>query len=167
MPRFRIRYPDDGGDPVLADGEVLRVRFFDGRPPPDHLRVTDAHGGSAGLHRPGYRLAHGGGAADALQRDGAAADRAKAYALYDAEVRQAWRGDDAEAYAEGSEGSSCTVRNERFPLKFGSEGTIRRVDGELICVPNNPQARTDHATVMDELYQEYDDELENAWRSPR
>jgi hypothetical protein len=42
----------------------------------------------------------------------------------------------------------------------------------LVCVPDpgygtDPRtSRTDHGTVMDQLYQEYDDELENAWRYP-
>jgi hypothetical protein len=84
--RYRGRDVDEaealGADGVLLDGFSMLVptALRDALPP---LRVTDADGGTAGLHRPGPRVT-----ADAAMRDAKQA----AYDAYLHDVTNAWRG---------------------------------------------------------------------------
>jgi hypothetical protein len=89
--------------------------------------ITALDGGTAGLHRPGWRIETGGKRGDQLMRVGARRDRAILYAIYDAELECAWRGG--------------------VPLNEG------RNDGLV-----EEQRRA--------AYEQYDDELCNAWRDP-
>lgn len=56
------------------------------------------------------------------------------------------------------QGDSCTIN--------GSRGTMRLINNKWVCVPN-ARARgdaRDHQAIMDALYREHDEYLQNAWR---
>jgi hypothetical protein len=104
---------DENG--VLRDGHVFKVpqrmldnvqrsvaqHFQQQRPknsaafprPNRGLLITDAWGGTAGLHRPGWRIESSGNIGDQLVRDGARDERQRAYDEYVAELENAWRND--------------------------------------------------------------------------
>jgi hypothetical protein len=63
------------------------------------------------------------------------------------------------------EGDVCTVKGEEYPEAFGSPGHLRRIKGQLVCVPDDNN-KTDHA-ISDErqrAYADYDRQLADAWR---
>jgi hypothetical protein len=142
----KIRYIDDGDDPVLKDGETLRVRMtMMDSAVSDRLRITDAAGSTVGLNRPGFRLLGGGNAGDQLARDRLAEMRSEAYRLADEANVNAWKNP---------------------PTGVGSRGPIgqRDADGRLTCVADG---RRD--AMQDErqaAYEEYQRTLENSWRTP-
>jgi hypothetical protein len=83
------------------------------------------------LNRPGFRV---------LDDAAGTAAKNRAYIEYEKSLCDAWRGD-SEGFAENAEGMTCTVQSERYPLDYGSRGHVKRVDGQLICVPDNPRGR--------------------------
>lgn len=188
---------DDDDSPIdkngiLKDGRRVRVPLMmrDAATVTD-IFAADGSGGrgdpsAASLRRPGFRIFWQDAVFSHLAR------RAKelAYAAYDADLTNAWRGDNpptgaGERQMRGAaEGDICTTN--------GAPGHLRRVDGKLVCVPDrrdamydpdddedeqdprrrrrgNSAARAaetsaDHRTVMDALYQQYDTEIQNAWK---
>jgi hypothetical protein len=95
--RRRYRYDDDDDDfdenGLLKDGRSVRIRMsmmdsdhFDPvqqAMAPAYVRVTDGQSGTAGLHRPGFRIP----ANNSLVRA-----RDAAYSDYERELTTAWRG---------------------------------------------------------------------------
>jgi hypothetical protein len=67
-------------DGILRDGFSVMVPMTMRDALPQHARVTDANGGTAGLHRPGYRIADAND--DARQR---------AYDEYRRRICDAWK----------------------------------------------------------------------------
>ena len=120
-------------------------------------------GGSA-LHRPGFRF----NGVDPYARDAnviSAADR-------DLEDVEAWKTPTPLPYTtevvgagskgpdlsgEGVEGNSCMDGG-------GHRGTLRRIDGKLVCVPDGAQ---DGLSARDMARIEYEDSLCNAWKAGR
>ena len=142
---------DENG--ILKDGARVRVSLMDAMTVRDHQRrplVTDAQGGTSGLHRPGYRIAPN------ITRDH------NHYDQRDAEDAVAWRRD---AVGEGVEGSVCTVQNAAYPDDFGSPGHIRMLNGKLVCVLDQPVKKD--AMTMDQIYEAADAALREQWRTPR
>jgi len=120
------------------------------------------------MHRPGFRTA---------QRDAAALDaRAAAYAEYEERVTTAWRDGPDSPHGAGEHGNSgaregdrCTCKGPNDIGEIGDDGTMRRVNGELVCVSNsNPSndaiSAKDHQTRMARLYQLLDQEKSQEWR---
>jgi hypothetical protein len=143
----------------MMDGADAVQRAIAARP-----LVTDADGGTAGLHRPGPRYV-----ADAALRD------AKQQALdeYQRDVENAWRGDAKETW--GEPGDQCTVREGG--RDEGSPGHLRRVGNRLVCVPDKPTRRASDGLTLDALesqhrarmadeYAAYDRALSESWRRP-
>jgi hypothetical protein len=160
-----MQQDEEDDDQILQDGQRMRIpmRMMDAwqHDLVDHFsqpksrdsahfrrrargpRVTDAAGGTEGLHRPGWRIESGGNSDDQLMRDGAREECRRAYDEYRAELENAWR----------------------KPLTgFGSDGIVgqREVDR---CVPD-AKSFADGQT-MDELRAAYEKELSEAWRTPR
>jgi hypothetical protein len=81
--RFRDAFDKHG---ILKDGKAVRYRtaMMDSASVPKRDTVTDASGGTSGLHRPGYRL-------PAAPDPSAAERRRDAYLLYDIEQKYAYR----------------------------------------------------------------------------
>jgi hypothetical protein len=126
------------------------------------LRVTDGAGGTRGLSRPGFRLP----VSERRTSDTATRDaRQRAYDSYLEDLTNAWRtppagfGGDPTITGAGSrdpigqrEGDLCMID--------GEAGHLEMVDGELQCVPDDPDSvdSADHYAI-------YDAEVSNAWRS--
>jgi len=177
MGKRRIRKIGDGLGEIL-DGDVLRVGMADSKNPvhkvmrdytretmrDQTMRVTD--GGSTGdplwAHKPGWRTYH-----DAGMRQHVAEDRAldRADYLTDkdtdfANTSPAWGSTpptgfgsrDVPGIEDIPEGTSCTIN--------GWPGKWKRVNGTMVCVPNNRKA--------DSLscYDLYDLQISDQWRSP-
>lgn len=104
--------------------------------------------------------------------------RDKAYRLYDEQVSNAWR---AGKGTEGREGAVCTVRNGEYPEYFGAAGHI----AGGVCTPDEllsedelrdatslrdglslDALEREHQQRVGRAYQQYDEELRNAWRTP-
>jgi hypothetical protein len=121
--------------------------------------LHDGKGGTPG-RRNGFAFS-----SDAYAKD----ELAVAYSEYEDHLRQAYKGvADVEGYAEGSEGGVCQVRGDAYPDFFGAPGHIRRVNGELVCVPDSKAASgEDHASTMDQIYSAYDQSLETAYKDAR
>ena len=157
-------YEDDGV--TVRDGKSVEVHMTlmdsaDGR-----FRITDAQGGSLGLHRPGYRIEAGGNEGDQLVRDGAANDRAEIYGLYDAEKSDEWRNPptgfgsgNVRQFGPPREGDACMCED---PQNYRSPGTFQSRNGKLVCVPTRPKASD--ALTLDETYEQYDEDVSQAWR---
>ena len=136
--------------------------------------VVDGSGSTAGLHRPGSRVAADRGAYDAV---------AEAYAQMIADKSEAWRAgpggnqQDASAwgteYAGAREGDACTVRaGAAEGYLEGGPGHIARVDGKLLCLPDQrAQRRPDSMSAADaEAIKQmaYDERVragEQAWKN--
>jgi hypothetical protein len=165
-PRSRAVIPDGGSVRVkmhMMDGLDPVQRAIAARP-----LVTDADGGTAGLHRPGPRYI-----ADAAMRDAKQA----AYDAYLHDVTNAWRGAPTREYPASAEGSTCTVRGYKYRDHFGAPGTV--ISGE--CVPDALQRdalptcdrnmtlselQRDHQVRMAEEYAAHDRALSERWRMP-
>jgi hypothetical protein len=182
------RYEDDD---VLLDGQTMRVpmRMMDAAASPlrrsrsNPTTVTDAAGGTIGLHRPGYRIATGGNEATKAMREANRDWRDAAYDTYERELRDAYKTprpidpdvtddlDDPDSItgAPGNlnfigqvEGDLCTIN--------GAPGTLQKRNGQLVCVPSKTVAREkldaqrDHARKMNQLYDARDRELSQEWR---
>jgi hypothetical protein len=157
------RYDDD--DDVFDERGVLR----DGRSVRtpmamrDSMRVAIARNAAslddgrmfdASLRRPGFRHADSR-TLDATER---------AYSDYENAQANAWRGADAEG---GVEGALCTVKNAEYPEAFGSRGHLVRVGNKLVCTPDRrDDARRDSKQTMTDLYEQYNAEMADAWRTP-
>jgi hypothetical protein len=138
---------------VLRDGGVMRVPLMlrDGQPNPtlsptqhaiaaSRRQLSDQELASC---RPGFRFAK-----DAALRDA----KAKAYALYDAEIGRAYLvpegfGGDPRITGAGShgaigprEGDVCQVKGPEFAASFGQPGHVRMRNGALVCVPDRDDA---------------------------
>lgn len=126
---------------------------------PRPVMITDASGSLAGLHKPGWRVETGGNVGDQLARDGAAIDRAEMYRLADeAKAR--------EYLTPTSVGGREFVGAHEGNTIDGFRGHLRRDEEGNKCFPD---ARGD-STVRDErqaAYQEYQDQIQNAWRDWR
>jgi hypothetical protein len=173
MTKYRYRGRDVSADEALDENGVLLDGFSMLVPTAlrDALttrRVTDADGGTAGLHRPGPRVT-----ADAAMRDAKQA----AYDAYLHDVTNAWRGAPAREYPASAEGSTCTVRGYKYRDHFGAPGTV--VNGE--CVPDELQrdalpTRDSNTMTLDQLethqqnmarqYAAYDARVREMWRNP-
>jgi hypothetical protein len=163
MARTYRRRTDDDDETPLRDGEIARVpMMLRDSLSPVQRQIAALHDGKGGT--PGRRNGF------AFSRDVHAKDElAAAYMDHEEFLQNAYRGvADVEGYAEGSEGSVCTVKGESYPDDFGAPGHVRRVDGELVCVPDSKAASgEDHATTMDRLYENYDRSLERAYLDAR
>jgi hypothetical protein len=157
-------------------------------PRPHGCYVVDGAGGTAGLHRPGPRLAAGGNGGTRAMRDAKdEAERARDRYLYD--LANAWKRRDAmpaEADAE-REARAAAIRNailsrghdyEYVEAYLDSLGDDELLDGSisdhveafekhLQAFENGRDARTlaaDRKSRLDELYKERDAELSQQWR---
>jgi hypothetical protein len=159
----RQRRDNDEEDPgILEDGQTLRVPLMLRDAAPSDLQiavrdgvtqryweqrdtplVTDATGGTAGLHRPGYRLM-----ADSVERARARDALARAYAEAEDADANAWRGHGRTAAAD--------IRPTQH---LGGCGA-----------PGHELTRDKLATLRDErerAYRETELADENAWKCPR
>jgi hypothetical protein len=158
---------DENG--IIKDGRSIHTPMFLMDSTQRSIALHDGHGRITG-HRPGHIVAR-----DANDANDA---RDKAYRLYDEQVSNAWR---AGGGAEGPEGAQCTCRNGTFPEHFGAPGHI--VDG--VCTPDEllsedelrdatplrdglslDALEREHQQRVGRAYQQYDEELRNAWRTP-
>jgi hypothetical protein len=119
------------------------------------LQTTTPQGkGDSGLalRKPGFRVS------DAFQRDWGV------YDAYDDAVSRLWEnnpptGDGSSGHRAAQAGDSCTLDGKR--------GHLRMIDGELKCVVD---ARGNDSAMTDEreaAYADYQNRIENAWRSGR
>jgi hypothetical protein len=148
---MRHRHDDDN---ILKDGERLRVpmTLMDGIQQAvarESLRVTDGAGKTVGLHRPGFRLS----ATDARSTD------LDVYAEYEKFLVDSWKtpsitGAGERGQVGAREGDLCTID--------GRPGHLKKVNGELSCVPD---AQQDHQQRMAQLYDARDLELSQEWRA--
>jgi hypothetical protein len=120
---------------------------------------------AAQLHQPGFRYAP----KDAVTRDALVQARAD----YICDIETAYmnpptgfgsRGP-VDKTGQGTVGSSCTVRNLHFPDHTGERGTLQRIGGEIVCVPDDYDAY-DGLSDREAAHREYHDHLVNAWRHP-
>ncbi len=146
-------------DGVLKDGYAIHTPIF----AMDSVQraisrngLHDGHGGTP-FHRPGYIV-------DASDTD-ADERRRQMYATYDAEKAAEYLGGGGEGSVENA---VCTVRNPQYPRAQGAPGHIRRVDGKLICVPDELQrdALPARDGNMADVYAAYDARIREMWRSP-
>jgi hypothetical protein len=92
--------------------------------------ITDAWGGTEGLHRPGWRIADGGIIGDQCVRD----ECQRAYDEYRQELENAWKNDPPTGFGFPSatrgqqEADACTIN--------GYLGRLEMIDGALTCVPD-------------------------------
>jgi hypothetical protein len=159
---------------ILKDGHRLRVPLMMADSwQQDMVRrlplATDASSdGGIDLNRPGFRVS----AADGAARDA----KERAYALYDEEIANAWRGESddywldqitGESEFRGHEiGSSCTVKSGGG--KLGAEesrGTIQMVEGRKVCVADGKRTDAMIRDSREAAYRAYDADLQNAWRN--
>ena len=133
---------------ILKDGRTVRVSMMDAEAVRQRLNLHDGKGGKPG-HRPGFIIS------DASTRDA----REQAYADYEAYLTAAYKMDAGEGTHEGD---ICTVKNAEYPNDFGSPGHLRKRNGKLVCVPDEP--RTRDAVTADEAYAQYDKELSEQWK---
>jgi hypothetical protein len=118
-------------DGLLRDGARYRVpaTLMDGMPPRRGDNVTSV---DAALHRPGFRFA-----------DQRAQQRvADARAAYETDLINSWRKDADEDW--GDPGDQCTVRSGG--VDEGAPGHLRRINGRLVCVPDDDDDETERAT---------------------
>jgi hypothetical protein len=76
--------------------------------------VVDAQGGTAGLHRPGFRLAAGGNMGDRALRDSERQQVEDAYAVYDQALTNSWKRRDPMVADRGEvevEARAAAIRN--------------------------------------------------------
>ena len=121
--------------------------------------ITDASGGTMGLHQPGYRVSSGGNIGDQWVRDGAKADLQEIYDAYAVEQSEAWRSPTGFGTVDpigAREGDVCTIN--------GSPGHLRMADGKLTCTPD--QRRDAMTTDMAEVYAAYNAEISQRWKGP-
>lgn len=143
---------------VLRDGRSLRVSMMmrDSLPPLQRAVMLDSFSRDAARtarNKPGFRRLNDAEATDAV---------AQAYESYDAELTTAWQRDakqpDGAYPLSAGEGTPCTVD--------GAPGTLVREGDWLVCKPTH----TDAASFTDEraqAYEAYDQQLRDAWRTPR
>ena len=157
---------------VLKDGRRLRVplMMMDGLDDVERAIVLDAAARRFGLsngndlRKPGYRYTTDSRALEAKER---------AYRERDEADAEAWRGNPPAGAGSGEfrgaqEGDICTVRGLDFLEDLGGPGHLQMRNGHLVCVPDKPQSarKHDHAMTMDEVYQAYDLEISQRWRTP-
>jgi hypothetical protein len=161
---------------VLKDGRSIKVPLFlrDGAINPDLNEVQramalDAVARRNASHRPGFRY----GVKDAAARDA----RRQSYIDYETELQTAYQNPPnnestgfgsrgpVDKTGEGTVGSSCTVRNLDFPDHTGEPGTLQRIDGRIVCVPDDYNW-TDGLSAREIAHIEYLDHITNAWRHP-
>jgi hypothetical protein len=150
---------------VLRNGQIGRARFRDAADRyfgnlAANSRVIAGDGTPEALSKPGFR--HD---ASARRSDMAYDAKETAYQQYDQEMADAWKGD-KEGYSETSEGMVCIVQNQTVPESYGAPGHIRRVNGQLICVPDSRSSAGDQKMTMDQIYEKYDQELRDSWKTP-
>lgn len=149
---------------ILRDGAVARVRM----PMRDHdttrASVCDAFGNPP-PRRPGFAYD-----ADRVRGE---REKQRAFSEYCRFLNDAYRAEDAEYYNPEQIGTSCTVSSERYAEDFGSEGVVRRVGSEILCVPTKPRSAagaTDafvaDGVTKDEALRDYERELTSAWKTP-
>jgi hypothetical protein len=160
------RRQDDDANPfdergVLKDHRSYRVPMYAmdalSRDVAQHFAgVTDATGdGGLGLHKPGFRISN------TITRD------RSIYDAYDAAAEVAYKNVDAvESEVRGQrEGDSCTVKSDQGLYGAeGSPGHLQMAEGELVCVADSKLSdalRDDREAA----YQEYQDRIQNAWRT--
>ena len=159
---------DENG--IIKDGRSIHTPMYLMDSTQRSIALHDGHGNRELVgHRPGHIVAR-----DANDANDA---RDKANRLYDEQVSNAWR----TGGAEGREGTTCTVRNGEFSEYFGAPGHI--VDGT--CTPDEliddgelrdmqplrdgltlDVLEREHQQRVGRAYQQYDEELRNAWRTP-
>jgi hypothetical protein len=117
------------------------------------VKVTDAAGGTRGLHRAGARV-------DATVSFD---ERQRAYEIYDQELADAHKHTGDAWPRDAKVGDPCTVKGKEFVGSFGAPGTLQLIAGQLVCVPTRSKAaitpaasHKDHKLVMDALYREHD-----------
>jgi hypothetical protein len=159
------RQDDEDDDEVLQDGQRMRIpmRMMDAwqrdlvshfsklkprdsaqfRRPARGPLVTDAAGGTGGLHRPGWRVESGGNSDDRLVRDAAREECQRAHDESREDLENAWR---------------------KPPTGFGP-GSFFDQRGNFPHVPN-AKSSADGET-MAEIRAAYIKELTEAWRTPR
>jgi hypothetical protein len=208
-----MRHDDDDFDEngILKDGRTFRVpvkmmdsmqrdiahHFEQRQRPKDSAAfprpsnggplVTDQWCGTAGLHRPGYRIESGGNVGDQLVRDGTADEIQRARDRYDYDVSNAWKrrdewpnnaDDDAETEARAGAVRNALLSRGHDPedadgyLGDLDDGDLHDRDiGDHMAAfeqnLNGRDARTvamDRKIRLDELYRQRDAELANEWR---
>jgi hypothetical protein len=196
-PNIRIYFDDD--DRILKDGERLRVplTMMDSMDPIQKavarsVHVTDAQGGTAGLHRPGFRLP---------VHDAGADERELAYDQYRRALCDAYKNpnpsfgeqcvrDRADAAAEricpdcDGSGRDADGGESDCPTCWGTGVVEASYEESAETAERNAsthheglrrnrrrvdsrsvqQAMQDHAARMEELYAARDRELAQAWR---
>ena len=176
--------PDDD-DPVLRDGQTLRVplhmRDHETLSPQQREVMADKAArlsldeaakrfgldDGLALHKPGQRFSTDQAANDA---------REEARRESIDEMCNAWRKPAADAssgeFRGAQEGDVCTVREGG--VGEGSPGHLRMLNGKLTCVPDKHRADAaprsmsmeDAQKIRDRAWLESVQELESAWRKP-
>jgi hypothetical protein len=160
----KLRYPGDGGNPIIQDNEVLRVTFFDSRPAPTSFH--DGKGHAVG-NRPGFLFQH-----DGLLSEAADAVRQSMYETYDAEVSSAYLGNPPTGAGSRGPigqraGDACDLNGERGHLEVDPQ------TGDFVCVVDAnrntdgltlDQLRTDHENTMRLEYARHEDWLRSAYK---
>ena len=92
--------------------------------------MTDASGGTLGLHRPGWRGEDGGNVGDQLVRNGHRRDLAELYTRHNDELANEWRsgnpptGFGSKEFIGQREGDLCTIDGWPGHLRPGQDGEL-------------------------------------------
>jgi hypothetical protein len=151
--------------------------------------VTAADGGTAGLHKPGYRVAAGGHAGDQALRDAVRDEAERAREVYIHDVSNAWKrrrdewpgsetDDDAEVEARAGAIRNALLSRGHDPSEVDKylddcddDDLINSDIGEHVAAfeeaDNGRDARptaVDRKIRLEEIYRERDHFLANEWR---
>jgi hypothetical protein len=139
--------------------------------------VTDQWGGTAFLHRPGYRFAAGGSVGDEMLRESDAEELHDIYAAYDHRLTNAWR----DAGNDENEDQLVEVRRSAVCSALmaagGNAGDIEEyiedldddavLNGDVSDHVETFQRRSSNSDSLERLYRERDAALSRQWRSGR
>jgi hypothetical protein len=139
--------------------------------------VTDQWGGTAGLHRPGYRFAAGGSVGDAMLRESNAEEVQAAYDIYAHRLTTAWRdtGNDEneDELVEVRRSAVCSALMAAGGNASDIEEYIEDLDDDALLsgdVSDHVEAfqrRSYSSDSLERLYRERDAALSRQWRSGR
>ena len=155
----RHRYDDEDDEDkrrIVPDGATVRVplTMMDAmdevqRSVAQHvLRITDADGGTAGLHRPGYRLP---------THDANADERFAARVLYEARLQNEWRGTNSRKKRVKRDPRGRIVSEEE---EFDDAAVPPLRDGMTL-----DEAERVHQQRMARSYVDYDNWIQQQWRN--
>lgn len=153
MNRHYQNIDDDEDRRIVRDGEFVRVplHLMDAtqRAMHDHFFTMHDGAGNTPGHRPGYVM---NDARDDAMRDA----KQTAYDEYQRDLCNAWRGT--------IDARKVTQRDPRGRLLSTFEEIDDALSRDGMTID---QISRDHQQRMSSAYQQYDEQLRNAWRNPR